>query len=152
MNDRIDLLWRFYDQENVLLMNEESQRSTATNLILVMATAVLGILGWNKSLTMSQLPLAIFLVFIGVLGVLFALKYRHSRAWHENVKLEYLRAITSAQDTSGADVGDLRDNAAAEIDKKYYIMAKIPKWLLWTIPSFLVAGIGLILIWIIYLG
>lgn len=169
MEDRIDLLWRFYDEENALMMHEEEQRSTATNILVAIAGAILAILGWNKStasLGTSDLPLTIFLMLIGILGVIFALEFYYSRDWHDNLKLMYLGLIANPQCKTYAEVKTVWDKsdpintAAAEVwnarlkandvtKTKHPYLKWIPKWLLWAFLSAIVAFIGLILTLII---
>jgi hypothetical protein len=143
MVDKIDLYWKLVDKQYDMLKHEESQRATATNIILVLATAVLGVVAWDRSLVASDLPMTIFLLFIGILGVLFAFEYRYTRSWHDHLLIEYLTVIAASE----PDIGTLRVQADQQCKKKYFVSSKIPKPVLWVVPPLGVVVLGLVLTW-----
>src|SRR5438128_7077133 len=53
----------------------ETQRSTVSNLIVIVAAAILAFVTHDNALTGSDLPLAFLLLLVGVFGIAFAAKY-----------------------------------------------------------------------------
>lgn len=53
----------------------ETQRSTVSNLIVIVAAAILAFVTHDNELTRADLPLTILLLFVGMFGIAFAAKY-----------------------------------------------------------------------------
>ena len=93
MKEKTELLWRFYQEHCAWERHHEAQRSSATNLILVIAAAVLSVVTINKSIDMSDLPLTIFLVVLGLFGSILSLKQYERFARHQTLAGSYRGAI-----------------------------------------------------------
>jgi hypothetical protein len=93
VKDKIELLWRFYQEHCVWERHQESQRSTATNLVLVVAAAILSIITISKSIDMTDLPLTIFLVVLGVFGAILSMKHYERFARHQTLAGAYRVAL-----------------------------------------------------------
>lgn len=53
----------------------ETQRSTVSNLIVIVAAAILGFVTRDNALTRADLPLSSLLFVVGIFGIAFAAKY-----------------------------------------------------------------------------
>jgi hypothetical protein len=90
-----ELLWRLYNLENDFEKFQDSQRTSAVNIILVITGAVLTVLGFKKTLTIVDVPLTIFLVALGIYGFIFAWKLHERYEWHELLAATYFNALDS---------------------------------------------------------
>jgi hypothetical protein len=82
-----DMLWGLYQEHYTHIRHYESQRSTVTNLLIIIAAALLAFITYDKAITRADIPLACMLFMIGVFGATFSLKY------HERASLHYQRVL-----------------------------------------------------------
>ena len=54
--------------------------------------------------------------------------------YYVDAKLEFLKAMAGDANSPGDDVVNLLKKAAAESGETYFIMRRIPTWLLWAFP------------------
>src|SRR3712207_1575685 len=81
-DDAKDVLWKFYQDYLTQMRHYEMQRSTVTNLLLLVAAAVLAFITYDKVLSRSDLPLTGLLVIIGLFGAAFSLKHYERTSFH----------------------------------------------------------------------
>lgn len=84
----VDFLVKMHIEQNTNVRHLETQRSTATNIFAVIATAVLVIIGqrWQPGIgpTRSDLPLTFGLIGLSIAGALLAMKlFERSRINHD---------------------------------------------------------------------
>lgn len=84
----VDFLMKMYIEQNTHVRHLETQRSTATNIFAVIATAVLVVIGhrWEPGvgLSRSDLPLTLGVVGLSVAGAFLAMKlFERSRVNHD---------------------------------------------------------------------
>jgi hypothetical protein len=82
-----DMLWRLYQEHYTHIRHYESQRSTVTNLLIIIAAALLAFTTYDKAITRADTPLACMLFLIGLFGAAFSIKY------HERASLHYQRIL-----------------------------------------------------------
>jgi hypothetical protein len=90
---RSELLWRLYADNREYARAHEAQRSTAANLIVVIAAGLLGLATFDQHLTMADLPLTLFLILVGSFGALFSSKHYERTRLHLNRAKKYLRRL-----------------------------------------------------------
>lgn len=70
-----DVLGKFIQEHYSQLRHYETQRSTVSNLLVIVAATILAFITYNKALTRSDLPLTIMLFMIELVGAAFCIKY-----------------------------------------------------------------------------
>lgn len=68
--DRKDFLWRMYEESRTHQRHYQSERATASNIILVTSVGVIGLIA-RKPLVCDDWPLTCGLMVIGAYGTLF---------------------------------------------------------------------------------
>ena len=77
-----DVLWKMYQEHCNEGRHHETQRSTVTNLVIVVAAGVIGLITYDKGITWADLPLTCFLILLGLFGAVFTLKHYERFAMH----------------------------------------------------------------------
>ena len=150
MNDKTELLWRFYQEHCNWERHHESQRALATNLVLFIAAGVLSVITIDKSIGVSDLPLTVFLMVLGVFGATLSRKQYERFARHQSLANEYRKAID--QELPEAEVLVIRNRAEDEHAPKYRIFYKSRLNWLWIGLPVVVAMTGVVLTLVIILG
>jgi hypothetical protein len=89
MTDVNDVLLRLYEEQRRQARQSEDQRATISNIVLVVASAILGFASQN-GLGLTTLPLAALLIVIGLYGVVASEKLYERFTFHAN-RSRYLR-------------------------------------------------------------
>jgi hypothetical protein len=107
MADDREVLLNFCNQYWDEIRHVENQRATLTNLIILIASAIVGLMV-QKGLSKGFLPLAILLILLGIYGAAITLKlyerynflqtrlehfYRHIDELYPNAKFLHLRRV-----------------------------------------------------------
>jgi hypothetical protein len=83
MDDQLELTWRFYQEHCAWERHHESQRGSATNLLLIISAGILGIMTYDGTIGITDLPLAVFLIIQGIFGAIFVEKQYECFARHQ---------------------------------------------------------------------
>ena len=70
--------------------HHETQRTTMSNLILVITAAASGMISIDSNLSINDLPLTLFISFLGLFGVIFTIKYGFRIGYHLSVSRKIL--------------------------------------------------------------
>lgn len=82
-----DVLGRFLQEHYSQLRHYETQRSTVSNLLVIIAAAILAFVTYDKALTWADLPLTILLCIMGLFGAAFCAKYyERSAMYYDRIK------------------------------------------------------------------
>jgi hypothetical protein len=65
----VDVLLKLYDEQWTQVRHLENQRATVTNLIVVIASAIIGLIV-QQGLSVEILPVSLLLIVLGVYGAL----------------------------------------------------------------------------------
>lgn len=150
MNDRFELTWRLYQEHCIWERHHEAQRASATNLLLAISAAVLGVITYDGALRIGDLPLTLFLILLGAFGALFVAKQYERFAMQQCRAGRYRTMLDEL--VPEAAVLKLRNEADAENEAKYPRLSKIRLHRFWTALHLLVAGFGIILTGIVVRG
>lgn len=86
MADDTDVLLKMFDENWTQARHLENQRATITNLVVIIASAILGFIV-QKGLSIEILPITILLIVLGVYGAVTSEKF------HERIQLSINRAL-----------------------------------------------------------
>jgi hypothetical protein len=112
MDDRSELHWRYLKDNLDHSRHHEMLRATGSNITLVVAGAALTVVGYDKCVATSDLPIFVFVLAMGAFGASFAAKQT------ERASLHYRRAreLRDVLD-KGAHAPDFRGLKKAADDK-----------------------------------
>lgn len=88
MADDTDALLKIYEEQWAQARHLEDRRSTITNIVLLIATAVFGFI-FQRSLSLQTLPLTILLIALGIYGAVASEKL-YERAQFHLERVRYL--------------------------------------------------------------
>ncbi len=119
----------FWNEHRQQLRQSEDQRATLTNFMLVLITALSGVIIQQK-FALRTLPLCVLIVCIGVYGAAVTAKYHERAEYH----LTQARALARVLQAEGAlaDNRQLLAQARDEHYRKYPRLHRIRLHLLWT--------------------
>jgi len=110
--DEKDVLLAFNREHYARLQHYETQRTAASNLLVIIAAAILAFVTFDKALTIADLPLTILLLFIGMFGAAFCVKY-YERASRQMQLIRFTRRKIDALVLDSKLLDNLRDDADA---------------------------------------
>lgn len=93
-----DACWKLYQEHCTHMRHHETQRSTVASSILVIATAILGVITFDKIIGPTDLPLSVLLIFLGAFGALFSAKQYERASMHTERARRYRDAIDAMLD------------------------------------------------------
>jgi hypothetical protein len=142
--DEKDVLWNMYQEHCIHGRHHETLRATTTNLLLVIAAGALAVITHgDKSLALDNLPLAVMLVLIGLLGIIFSAKYHERFEMHMERARQYRDALEKLIPAS--NIVSLKTRADEKTERKYPRLFHLRLYKFWIGLHFLVAFLGLIL-------
>ena len=97
MDDRTELHWRYLKDNLDHSRHHEVLRANATNIIVAVSTGGFAVIGFDRCVSSSDLPLVAFLFCLGVFGSLFAVAQTERAARH----YARARALRDEIDRSG---------------------------------------------------
>jgi hypothetical protein len=94
MSDRLDALWKFYDEHASQARRHEEHRERMTSLVIVLAGALVALIGQSR-FAFYSLPAAATIVLLGIYGWLFARKHYERNQLHLSTLRELRTEIDS---------------------------------------------------------
>jgi hypothetical protein len=142
MANDTDVLLKFCEQQWMEAKQAEDQRAAITNIVLLVASAILGFIAQN-GLTSNTLPLTVLLTTLGIYGAIASEKlyerhqFHSARAWSWRERIDQLHP--------DAQLLKRKEEAVAKHSKKFPLMSKIRLHYLWFTFHGAIALIGIIL-------
>jgi len=145
MTDENESLWRLYQDHLAHGRHYETLRATTTTVLLAVAAGVLGLLGAAHAwpLGYQQMPLTMFLVFLGVFGAFFSAKYHERFVFHMNRARQYRDALDKA--LPSANINTARPKADEKTKTEHPWLYKRRLWAFWVSLHLLIAVLGVLL-------
>jgi uncharacterized membrane protein len=124
-----DVLWKMYQEHCTQGRHHEIQRAAVATALLGIAAAAIGVATLNKTLTKVDLAATLFLIAVGVFGLVFS--YKHAERFE--LHTTRARAYRSELDTllEGAPLKRLKEAADNKHNKKYPLMHQVRLRYLW---------------------
>lgn len=141
-----DAVLAFWSEHRQQLRQSEDQRALLTNYVLVIASALTGLIAQQK-LALDTLPVAILMVLLGAYGAITVAKYHERAEYH----LTQARALTKTLTSLGAlpdDTTALDENRQRHYGQ-YPRLYRIRLHMLWTGLHVAIAVGGLALVIVI---
>ncbi len=147
MNPTQDILWKYYEEELKQAINHEASRSSITNLILIITGVIISIITYDNNINNNDFPLTIFLIIIGLFGVVFNAKYYERFNFHYSRAREYRKLLESQY--LDIDFNEARIFSVTSNKKRFKIITRIRLNWLWLTLNCLISIFGLTLTLII---
>jgi uncharacterized membrane protein YeaQ/YmgE (transglycosylase-associated protein family) len=142
MADTTDVLLKFCEQQWTEAKQSEDQRATFTNIILLIASAVVGVIA-QKGVSKGMLPLSILLIVLGLFGAMVPRKLYERHQFHIHRLQNWRKRITELHPDSFLE--ELKNEAVATHKKEFPISSRLRLNYLWVILHLLIAFAGSIL-------
>lgn len=142
MTETTEILLHMMEQQLLQAKQSEDQRSNLTNIIVLIAAAIQGVLT-QTGFAKNALPLTITLIIIGVFGVVATAKLYERFRYHYEVMRQMRKQLeTLHPDTA---IRACLDAAWQEHIKKYPITStKVRLHIIWAILHILIIALGII--------
>lgn len=129
MDDRTELHWRYLKDNLDHSRHHEVLRATGTNIIVAVSTGGFAVIGFDKCISGSDLPLIAFLFFLGAFGSLFSVAQTERAARH----YARARALREEIDRSsvGTEFGRLKKVGDSEHESKHPHLSRLKLVLFW---------------------
>jgi len=143
MADCSDILWNLYQEHCTWERHHESQRATATNVLVIVTAGILSVIAFDKEINNIDLPLTIFMTLQGIFGTLFTAKHYERFCMHQERANQYRNALDTM--FPSCQIKILREMADIKIQKKFPILYTIRLHTLWNGIHILISVFGFIL-------
>ena len=141
--DRDEVIWKLYEDNRSYARFHEAQRSTATNLILVVSAGLLGLVTFDKNINLLDLPSVLLLSILGIFGSLFSAKQ------YERVRLHLNRARRYYIELDGlipeAKIREIKQKGDEDTKKRFPRLSKMRLNYFWVALHLMISAIGFIL-------
>lgn len=88
-----DILWKYYEIELNQAINHETSRISITNMILIITGVIISIITFDENINENDLPLSIFLIIVGVFGIIFNAKSYERFNFHNSRASGYRKLL-----------------------------------------------------------
>ncbi|MDP2755164.1 MAG: hypothetical protein Q8P40_12355 [Nitrospirota bacterium] len=88
--DERDILIQMYREDCKFARHHEVLRATVANIIIAVTAGILGLVAFDQKLDLNDLPITIFLTFLGIFGGIFSSKHYERVRLHLNRAKQYL--------------------------------------------------------------
>ncbi|MEH2171204.1 MAG: hypothetical protein V7K41_32020 [Nostoc sp.] len=142
MADSTDVLLKLSEQRWAEVKQAEDQRSALSNIILLIASAIVGIFT-QKGLDRNNLPLSLLLIFLGIYGAIGSRKYRERIHYSLSILKLYRNRLNELH--PDAQIEERRIQAKEFHEKLHPLMTKFYPNHLWVTLHISIAIAGTIL-------
>lgn len=138
-------LWTMFLENRNHIRHYESQRSTVAGALVAIAAALIGLVTFDKGITLSDVPAASFLVVLGLFGAVFSAKQweratrQAQQARHWRNKIDDLLGGTTL-------LADVEREADSVHKKQFPRLERLKVHTFWIALYLMIAAIGAILI------
>lgn len=138
-----DACWKLYAEHCTHVRHHESQRSTVAASILAIASAIIGLVTFDKKIVISDVPLTVLLVLLGCFGALFSAKQYERASLHTERARRYRDAVDAILE--GRPLKKLKQEADAAHGQDFPRLEKLRLNKFWVALYLLLAAIGVAL-------
>jgi len=79
-----EFLWDFCKEHLAFCRHHEVQREVVTRIVIIVASALIGVITLDKTLNVYDLPLSIMVILVGIFGAIFSSKHYERFSFHLN--------------------------------------------------------------------
>lgn len=136
-----DVLWKMCEENYTQARHHENQRSAVISTILAIAVATIGLITFDKSIAgLTDVPLALFLIVVGIFGAGFSMKnYERSRLHAERAR-RYRNALDRL--LPGRPIKELKIEADLAIAAQFPWLNGLQLHYWWLVLNLAIAVLG----------
>jgi hypothetical protein len=150
LSDETDVLLGLIDQENARVIHYQEERTNTTNIIFVVAGAIVAVLSIDQKICgNNDAILSFILIPLGLLGIFLNIKY-HERVYYH----ELLRGIYSDQlnrllpDVSLRNAKQKVKTIYSKQSKFFRLFYKSTLWKTWVMVNLITVVFGIVLLFV----
>lgn len=148
--EKADLYLKLFQEYASEARHHEQQRATVTGFFSALAAGVLTVVGIDKSLSVADIPAALFLVAIGLFGCVFSAKqYERYFVCMERAR-QYRLALQDV--IHGSDIIELKRSADRKAKERFPRLHVMRLGLFWVALHALIAAFGVLLLVLSVIG
>jgi uncharacterized membrane protein YbhN (UPF0104 family) len=139
----IDIILEFYKEHSTWARHQESQRAVISNLILIIATALLSLILFDKEIDATDLIYTLSIIIIGTFGVAFVYKYYVQFKFHD-ARVNAYKLILSRKITD-FDLIEIEKEIDSKNRQNFNFFSKYNLYKLWILLHLFIALSGIYL-------
>jgi len=136
-----NILIEVYKEQCTHGRHHEAQRTAMSNLILIAATGIIAFVTFDDKLNLFDLPIALFLVILGLFGALFSVKFGERFKHHSSRS----REIRNQLDENISELLKTADQKHDSLNKHSVWIKKLNITRYWVLLHMLISAIGIVL-------
>lgn len=143
-NDDVSTIFTsLYSEHAAWSRHQESQRSSISNLIITITAISVGLISYDNKIDISDIPFSIFIVLIGLFGIIFVYKYYVQFKYHDSRVEAYKNQLNSI--VPNADILDIEKKSDNDHRGKYSLFSKLNLYQIWMVfhGFIVIAGLAL---------
>jgi hypothetical protein len=144
MADNVNVLLAMYNEQCNQARHYESQRATVSGFLIAISAALIGLMTYDKSISRSDLPPAIFLLALGIFGALSSSKHYERSLRHGKRAQKYREKLNELIPELG--INELRVKADEETNSRFKRLYKLRLHHIWHFLHFIIILMSLWLI------
>jgi hypothetical protein len=146
MDDTCEYLWRLHAENMTLVRHVETQRSTIASVLVPLSSAILTVVAfqWKDGSDTVVRALACLVIFVGVIGVLFAAKLYEMYAVHIARARGFRKELSRRM--PDANVEEIRQQKISVWRRETTYLRRLPVHALWLGPHLITLVIGIIVL------
>jgi len=141
--DRNELRWNLFRSEVEHSRQHQVQRSSTANIILAISGALLALAGFDKNISLNDLPFGLITIALGIFGCLFSIKQQERHTYHREKARCILREIEDDFPEVNYDRYD--EFADSYVKKRFPWSAKRSLKEFWLTLYLLIAAVGMLI-------
>jgi hypothetical protein len=136
-------LWNMCQEHYTQGRHHETQRAGVVSAILAIATALTGLVTFDKTLSSSDLPMTLGLILLGVFGFGFSMKQYERFRLHMARAREYRNALDAL--LPGSPLRELKRRADTSHETEFRGLEPLRLHYWWASLNLFVAALGVVL-------
>lgn len=129
MEDSTELQWRYMKDNLDQARHYEVIRTNITNIIVTIAGAAFAVVGFNKTIDLIEIPLLVFVFFLGLFGAIMSAKQTERALLYYNRARAYRQAI--AADVPSSGFGSITKPWDAKHERRFSCLTRVTLWEMW---------------------
>jgi hypothetical protein len=149
VNDKAEILWRMANEHYTQGRHHETQRSAMSQIVFVIAGALLAFTGSNGATNPGRELIAGCLIVLGIVGAVFSMKQYERSRLHASIGGAHRSQLESI---ISVDLGHIRNLAEAGHDARNSRLVRIRLHWLWALMHLGISLLGVVLLVMVISG
>ena len=147
MNDRLEILFRLFEEAMEHVRHLEAQRSQFASVLVAIAGGIVTF-GLSDGELHSEYYPGVLLTGVGLFGLLLSWKQNEKINYHRQIAIRHRKLIARDPNVAADDLESMRDEEVRNNDRRYLRISFLPVGLFWSLLYVLILGFGSILMYV----